>query len=151
MNTMKRTITVILLTLLCGSILGLSACFDNDDDNDLDEVGQPCESADDCYLGIDQEDLSGDVVCIDEVSGGYCSHYCTTHADCCAVEGECDDELDLDYVCGPFQSTGEMYCFISCEGEENGDDYCQLWAHPDFICRSTGGGNENEKVCVPPG
>ena len=41
-------------------------------------------------------------------------------ADCCAVEGECDEEHDLDYVCGPFESTGEKYCFISCEGEDDG-------------------------------
>ncbi|MBW2277085.1 MAG: hypothetical protein JRF63_06305 [Deltaproteobacteria bacterium] len=120
---------------------------DDDDGDGLDTVGQPCESAAECYPNIDQEELSGDVVCMDEVEGGYCTHHCVTDADCCEVEGECDPAYDLDYVCGPFQSTGEMYCFISCEGED--DAYCQEWAHHDFICRSTGGGSENKKVCVP--
>jgi hypothetical protein len=135
-----------LAALLLASIPGC-----DDDDSLLGNVGQPCSSADECYPDVDHSQLSGDVVCMDEVEGGYCTHHCQTDGDCCAVEGECDPNYDLDYVCGPFQSTGENYCFISCEGEENGDAYCQEWAHYDFICRSTGGGSENEKVCVPNG
>ena len=124
---------------------------DDDDDGLLGNVGQPCESAEECYPDIDHEELAGDVVCMDEVEGGYCTHHCTEDEDCCAAEGECDPAYDLEYVCGPFESTGEMFCFISCEGEENGDQYCQEWAHMDFICRSTGGGSQNRKVCVPNG
>ena len=129
----------------------VAGCHDYDDGDDLDEVGQPCETAEDCYLGIDHDELAGDVVCIDRVEDGYCSHYCQSDSDCCAVEGECNEEWDLDYVCAPFEFIGEYYCFISCEGEEDGDEYCQTWAHPNFICRSTGGGVDNRLVCVPPG
>ena len=28
-------------------------------------------------------------------------------------------------------------------------EFCQREAHPDFICRSSGGGSNNRKVCVP--
>jgi hypothetical protein len=146
-----------MVVLLAVIGLAVAGCDDDDDDNgdgdggNLDDVGQPCEAAEDCYLDVDHTELSGDVVCMDKVEDGYCTHYCQTDADCCAVEGECDEELDLEYVCGPFESTGEMYCFISCEDQEDGDAYCQEWAHSEFICRSTGGGSENRKVCVPEG
>jgi hypothetical protein len=129
--------------------LGALTAGCGDDDDGLDNVGQSCEVADDCYAGVDHDQLSGEVICLDEVSGGYCTHLCETDADCCAAPGECDFETDLDVVCAPFQSTGEKYCFIACEGEGQDDEYCQTWAHPDFICRSTGGGDENRKVCVP--
>jgi hypothetical protein len=154
---MKGLSALILAGLLAGFGLASIGCDDDDDkkknnDEDLDDVGQPCESAEDCYPDLeDHSVLSGDVVCLDEVPDGYCTHYCEDDADCCAVEGECDEDLDLEYVCGPFQSTGEMYCFISCEGQEDGNAYCQEWAHSEFICRSTGGGSENKQVCVPEG
>jgi hypothetical protein len=38
------------------------------------------------------------------------------------------------------------------EGEnppEDDSEYCQQGAGSDFICRSSGGGSENRKVCVP--
>ena len=35
-------------------------------------------------------------------------------------------------------------------GGLDADDYCQGY-HRDFICRSTGGGANNRKVCVPGG
>ena len=133
------------------AVCSFAAACDDDGDDGLDAVGQPCEDASECYPGVDTDALAGDVVCMDEVEGGYCTHHCATDDDCCAAEGECDPEYDLDYVCGPFESTGQMFCFISCEGEKNGDSYCQTWAHPDFICRSTGGGADNRKVCVPNG
>jgi hypothetical protein len=44
-------------------------------------------------------------------------------------------------------------CFLSCEPTEVGDldesEYCRVNAHSSFGCRSTGGGSENRKVCVP--
>jgi len=59
-------------------------------------------------------------------------------------------------VCGPFESTGELYCFLSCEDEDfegtnisDSDVYCQTYAGAAFHCRSTGGGSANRKVCVP--
>jgi hypothetical protein len=145
---------------ICGALLALlttavPGCDDDEEeepDSGLDTVGQPCETAEDCYPNVeDQSLLSGDVVCLDKVPDGYCTHHCETDEDCCAVEGECNPDYDLEYICGPFESTGEKYCFISCEDQEEGDAYCQEWAHSEFICRSTGGGSENRKVCVPEG
>jgi hypothetical protein len=47
-----------------------------------------------------------------------------------------------------------MMCFLSCEADDIPDDrdeqqYCQDEASRDFICRSSGGGSQNRKVCVP--
>jgi hypothetical protein len=49
-----------------------------------------------------------------------------------------------------------MFCFLSCEDEDladvgydDGNAYCGYYAHSAFSCRSTGGGSENRKVCVP--
>ena len=135
--------------LTFGAGIVFMAC--DDDDDGPDTVGQPCKAAEDCYPRIDQSELPGAVVCMDRVEGGYCTHHCQSDADCCAIEGECDDVSNIKYVCGPFESTGEMYCFISCEGQEDGNAFCQKWAHQEFICRSTGGGSKNRKVCVPGG
>lgn len=120
---------------------------------DVEYAGQPCESPDDCYPEVaDLSELRGEVECLDKVSGGYCTHLCQTDADCCAVEGECNS--DFPQVCGPFENQPDMRCFLSCEDENlvdglTGDEYCQTYAHPDFGCRSTGGGSANRKVCVP--
>lgn len=128
------------------------ACADDDhgDDTSPDMVGEACEVVDDCYDDVDHADLAGEVQCLDRVPGGHCTHLCQSDADCCAIEGEC--ETDLPQVCAPFESTGLMMCFLSCEGEDVGDDpdaFCHEHAHPDFGCRSTGGGSANRKVCVP--
>jgi hypothetical protein len=47
-------------------------------------------------------------------------------------------------------------CFLSCEdadvqaaGDSDAEAFCQAHVSPDFICRSSGGGSENRKVCVP--
>jgi hypothetical protein len=48
-------------------------------------------------------------------------------------------------------------CLLSCEeadiagdpDAEDGNDFCQQNASWDFICRSSGGGSENRKVCMP--
>jgi hypothetical protein len=142
------------ITLLC--TIGLAACGDDDNhadgDGSPDNAGEMCEVAEDCYPDL-EGDLSGDPVCLDKVEGGYCTHLCETDEDCCAVEGEC--VTDLPQVCAPFESTGMKMCFLSCEdalvGEQDSNAYCVENAHPRFICRSTGGGAENRRVCVPEG
>lgn len=119
-----------------------------------DAVGQVCEIPDDCYPDVEHEELAGSVECLERVRGGYCTHQCGGDDDCCAVEGEC--KTDLPQVCSPFESTGLMMCFLSCEAEDveaaDAEDeaaFCQHEASPDFICRSSGGGANNRKVCVP--
>jgi len=142
--------------LVVGGLVGAlgGACGDDDEGRPiLEYVGRACTAAEQCYPDIDHAELPGAVVCLAEVQDGYCTHHCAVDADCCAVEGTCDFEAELAVLCAPFQSTGERYCFISCEdpGEMNADDYCGRWAYPGFICRSTGGGSTNRRVCVPPG
>lgn len=115
-----------------------------------EQTGQVCEVADDCYPDVTGE-LSGDALCLDRVRGGYCTHECAEDTDCCAAEGEC--ETDLRQVCSPFESTDTRMCFLSCEGDDLGgldeQTFCQREASRDFICRSSGGGSENRKICVP--
>jgi hypothetical protein len=47
------------------------------------------------------------------------------------------------------------YCFLSCEsvpddaGVVDSDAFCKGYAHEVFGCRSSGGGSENRKVCMP--
>lgn len=122
----------------------------SDDGGTLDNAGRACEVPDHCYEDVDPMALAGEVLCLDRVPGGYCTHLCQSDADCCAAEGECDD--GLPQVCAPFESTGMMMCFLSCEaadvGELGENDYCHEYAHPEFNCRSTGGGSQNRKVCT---
>jgi hypothetical protein len=154
---MKR----LLATLGPVLLLGL-ACTTEDDPHEGDTAtsGSPdyagaiCEAPADCYPEVDPADLSGPALCLDRVRGGYCTHECAADMDCCAAEGEC--ATAFPQVCSPFESTGMMMCFLSCEdddvdGSGHGDPetFCQSEASPDFICRSSGGGNENRKVCVP--
>ena len=113
-----------------------------------DNVGAACESPNECFPEVEDRDaLVGEIVCLGDVPGGYCTHLCETDDDCCAVEGEC--LTDFPQVCAPFQSTGMKMCFLSCEGIADDEHFCQEEAHPSFGCRSTGGGSENRKVCVP--
>jgi len=150
----------LLITFLAVGTVAVASC---DDDGDHagsgsgghgleDQTGQECAAPGDCYDGVVQSDIQGEVQCLDRVEGGYCTHLCDADDDCCAVEGEC--EPGEKQVCGPFESTGLMMCFISCEDEDlNGEDpdaFCTSY-HRDFICRSTGGGSDNRKVCVPGG
>ncbi|HVJ18231.1 MAG TPA: hypothetical protein VM686_22580, partial [Polyangiaceae bacterium] len=126
-------------------------------------TGSRCEAAADCYAGLDTSELSGPAECIDKVEDGYCTHECEEDADCCAVDGEC--RTGFKQVCAPFENTGKKYCFLSCEDEDlvaaggagggggasavDANEYCEREAHPRFGCRSTGGGDENRKVCLP--
>ena len=123
-------------------------------DGSPDQVGSVCEVPADCYPEVDPEGLAGEVLCLDRVRAGYCTHECSDDAECCAVEGEC--LTDLPQVCSPFESAGAKMCFLSCESEDveaagaaDDQSFCQHEASPDFICRSSGGGSENRKVCVP--
>jgi hypothetical protein len=117
-------------------------------------TGAICEVAEDCFPDVEEGALAGDALCLDRVDEGYCTHDCAVDEDCCAADGECDD--DFDQVCAPFESTGLMLCFLSCENEdvmaagaEDDSAFCQEGAGSDFICRSSGGGSANRKICVP--
>ena len=127
--------------------LSVTAGCDDYDEN----AGSSCEVADDCYDDVDRDQIAGEIQCLDRVPGGYCTHLCTQDTDCCAVDGEC--ETDNPQVCSPFENDTTMRCFLSCEASVIGDreenEYCAEFAHEDFICRSTGGGDQNRKVCVP--
>ena len=116
-----------------------------------ENAGHPCTSPANCYPGLDAGALSGDVVCLDRVPNGYCTHLCQDDTDCCAVPGEC--ETGHPQVCAPFESAPEKYCLLSCEdqwlGGLDSSGYCQRYADSAFGCRSTGGGSENRKVCMP--
>ncbi|MEZ4299380.1 MAG: hypothetical protein R3B70_30800 [Polyangiaceae bacterium] len=135
-----------MVALAAGAALGVGACS-----GDGEQAGQACDAPADCYPDVDPADLKGEVLCLDKVTGGYCTHRCTTDADCCAVDGEC--KTGHPQVCAPFESTGEMLCFLSCEKDVIGDQedtaYCHEFANDVFGCRSTGGGSLNRKVCVP--
>ena len=117
-----------------------------------DQTGQECAAPGDCFEGIPPADIQGEVQCLDRVEGGYCTHMCQDDTDCCAVDGECEE--GTTQVCSPFESTGLEMCFIACEKDNVGsldpDDFCADF-HRDFVCRSSGGGSENRKVCVPGG
>lgn len=129
-------------------------------------TGSTCQMPSDCYAGLDTSELAGDVACIDKVEDGYCTHECETDDDCCAVEGEC--KTGFKQVCASFENSDVKYCFLSCEEEDlvpaaggmtgaggaiavDANEYCEREAHPRFLCRSTGGGAENRRACLPDG
>jgi hypothetical protein len=117
-------------------------------------VGQPCTSASSCYPDVDAAALQGTATCLTSISGGYCTHTCASDADCCAVSGEC--QQGYKEICAPFESTGQTYCFLSCESADitasgssttDPNAYCQQYAGSAFSCRSTGGGANNKQFC----
>jgi hypothetical protein len=131
-----------------------AACNDdhgNSGQGATDGAGGSCEVAGDCYPDVDHATLAGEVMCMDQVEGGYCTHFCESDDQCCAVDGEC--ETDFPQVCAPFENSTDKRCFLSCEdadvGDQDPDEFCQINAHADFGCRSTGGGSMNRKVCMP--
>ncbi len=133
-------------------VVAMAAIFVGcDDDDDFENAGMACESPADCYPDVDPATLSGNVECLERVEDGYCTHFCQVDADCCAVEGECVS--GIPQVCAPLESTGTMQCFLSCENDIIGDmdasEYCEQYAHPVFGCRSSGGGPDNRRVCLP--
>lgn len=140
--------------LVAGLICGFSAACGGGDDGGPTNTGAACTAVEQCYPGVMRDALQGDAECLDKVSGGYCTHHCTQDSDCCAAAGECPG--NHAEVCGPFESTGEMYCFLSCEDDDlkaasltDADAYCHTYATAAFNCRSTGGGSKNRKVCMP--
>lgn len=154
--------------LLAGALFAVVVACGSDDDSigpstSPDQTGQTCASASECYPGVDAGALAGEVMCLDRVAGGYCTHLCETDADCCATPGEC--KTNLRHVCSPFESTGQRMCFLSCEDEDitaaaadgfapdgaalDSTAYCTTWASTAFKCRSSGGGSANRKVCTP--
>jgi hypothetical protein len=156
----RREPKKIWLARLPGSLLLVcalaSACGSDDGADGPTNTGQACQAAQDCYPGLDQASLQGDVECLTRVPNGYCTHQCTQDQDCCAVMGECPN--GLPQVCSPFESSGELNCFLSCEaadvsnaGFTDSTAFCQAKANAAFICRSSGGGSDNRKVCVPNG
>lgn len=138
-------------------------CGDDDDDGgggggkggtgggSPDNVGSVCKTAADCFPKIDAAALLGAPICLDKTDEGYCTHACDADTDCCAVEGEC--KTGLSQVCSPFSSSPGKMCFLSCEKADIGgadpDQYCRDNVSADFGCRSSGGGNQNRKVCFP--
>ena len=154
-----------LLFALCAGAALATGCGSDDDEKDEnvnnrpETTGAACVTAADCYATVaDHSTLSGEVQCLDQVDDGYCTHLCATDADCCAASGECKTEIRQ--VCSPFTSTNMMMCFLSCEDADlvgadagvvdvDANEYCQREASPDFICRSSGGGSDNRKICVP--
>lgn len=152
-------VAVLALVAACGDDNESGGGGDRTGNESPEQTGKSCEVAADCYPDVNHEDLAGAVQCLDRVRDGYCTHLCETDADCCATEGECDTELRQ--VCSPFESTGQRMCFLSCEGsdlrapdgttsgEVDEQEFCQREASVDFICRSSGGGSANRKICVP--
>ncbi len=127
---------------------------DGHDEGSPDQVGSVCVTPDDCYPELDHAELLGEVLCLDRVRAGYCTHECADDLDCCAAEGECVS--DFPQVCSPFESAGARMCFLSCESEHvdaagapDEQSYCHDQVSYDFSCRSSGGGSANRKVCVP--
>ncbi|HEY3235846.1 MAG TPA: hypothetical protein VGJ84_14105, partial [Polyangiaceae bacterium] len=122
-----------------------------------EQTGSMCRSPSDCYPMVNPTMLRGAVECL-AVSGGYCTHQCGSDSDCCAAPNEC--KTNLRQVCSPFTSMAGQRCFLSCEpgdlrpadggiGPVDEQEFCQREASPYFICRSTGGGSANRKVCLP--
>jgi hypothetical protein len=165
---MKRRMLAAMGVLALG--LGvIGACSSDDDDisggasggtggtGSPEQTGSVCEQATDCYPDVDGG-LVGEAVCLDRVEGGYCTHLCEKDEDCCAAPGEC--ATGLKQVCSPFESSGQKMCFLSCEAVDmkpydggtawdDDNEFCQREASQEFICRSSGGGSDNRKVCVP--
>lgn len=154
----------ILVVVWCGmfGIVAGGGCG-SDDETDTpatrpENTGAACAVAADCFPDVNPDDLQGEVRCLDRVRDGYCTHLCESDDNCCAADGECPKTLRQ--VCSPFESTNEQMCFLSCEVEDippaEGDaepmdenEFCQVEAGTEFICRSSGGGSDNRKVCVP--
>jgi hypothetical protein len=143
MKDRSEWLLLALIVVACGS-----------DDPVIEQTSQPCKLAKECYPTLDAAALRGEPVCLDRVPDGYCTHLCEQDSDCCAVPGEC--KTGHPQVCAPFESTGQKQCFLSCESEivteaksTDANAYCALYANAAFGCRSTGGGSENRKVCMP--
>lgn len=119
-----------------------------------EQTGQTCTTASQCFPDVAPGALQGDAVCVNKVPNGYCTHTCESDVDCCAVPGEC--RTTFPQACSPFESTGDKYCFLSCEdsdlqnaGYTDATAFCHAYANAGFTCKSSGGGAQNRKICVP--
>jgi hypothetical protein len=148
--------------ILCLGMVGLfsnTACSGNGGSvgSGGEQTGQSCSQASQCFPALEAGALRGQATCLTQLQTGYCTHTCTMDSDCCAVPGECT--TGIKQVCAPFESTNQMYCFLSCApadvvpapdgGVYDPNAYCQQWANASFTCRSTGGGSKNRKFCGP--
>jgi hypothetical protein len=120
----------------------------------FEQAGQSCTDAAQCYPDVPAGALHGDPICLDQARNGYCTHTCESDADCCAVAGEC--RTALPQVCTPYESSRGKYCFLSCEdsdvrnaGFTDAATFCHTYANAAFECKSSGGGAQNRKICVP--
>ena len=121
------------------------------------QTGSSCTSASACYPSLDAGALHGQVTCLTQLQNGYCTHTCASDADCCAATGECP--AGIKEICASFESSGQMYCFVSCASADITADpnagttdptaFCQKVANASFTCRSTGGGRNNQQFCGP--
>ncbi len=150
LKSARRSWFALLPTLALASALGF-ACGDP---AGTENAGQPCAGPADCYENVNHDELAGEVVCVDKVEYGYCTHDCESDADCCAVPGEC--RTDVLQVCSPFENTSIKRCFLSCEDadlapgyEGDADRYCSEYMFTGWTCASSGGGSENRKICKP--
>ncbi|HVR00673.1 MAG TPA: hypothetical protein VMT47_00950 [Polyangia bacterium] len=119
-------------------------------------AGHHCTKDADCYVGLDGGGLQGTIMFLTNLTGGYCTHTCTTDSNCCAVAGE--RPAGIKEVCAPLESAGQTYCCVSCAASDVGTTYdggasdttfCHSAAGSTFTCRSTGGGAANKKFCGP--
>lgn len=147
-----RSMALLLTTMACVVVACSSS---NSTPAPATQTGQACTAVNQCYPGIDAGALQGET-CLTQLQGGYCTHTCSTDADCCAVPGECPEHFKE--VCASFESSGQNYCFLSCDtadlatddgGTTDPNTFCQRWANTTFTCRSTGGGSQNRKFCGP--
>ncbi len=100
-----------------------------------DAIYEPCDEPDDC-TDIPE---SATAACIDKAGDGFCTWKCLEDADCTWDD---EDDASDERVCASFESTDDLYCFPRCDDDES--------ACPDgMVCRSTGGGDENRKICFP--
>lgn len=146
---------LIALAWLGSAVLVFQGCGGDNNSGRVENTGSACTAPTQCYPNVDQTTtpLKGAVTCL-SVTGGYCTHECTSDADCCAVQGECNPNSWFHQVCATFQSTGKSYCFLSCDasyvtasGFADSASFCQQLANPTFTCRATGGGNPKQ-VCL---
>ena len=148
-----------LSVLATGGIFFAPACSSSNGSggHPAGNTGSACSAANQCYPDLDAAALHGKATCLTQLQNGYCTHTCTSDADCCAVPGEC--RTGFKEVCASFESTAQTYCFLSCDatdiaavpnaGTTDPTTYCQDWANPTFTCRSTGGGAQQRKFCGP--
>ncbi|MCA9687974.1 MAG: hypothetical protein R3A51_02810 [Nannocystaceae bacterium] len=143
-----------LFTFLTAAVLAF-ACAGDPNHFEDENVGLPCGSAADCYVDINPALIRGDILCMDKVPGGYCTHYCETDADCCAVDGEC--LTDHRIVCTPYENDKQKRCMLACEAADlyyddyqyEGTEYCTHFLSEGWNCSSSGGGSENRDICKP--